>query len=261
MQRAPLVAVDILVGTDVQLLAAAPGTRRGVRVPRYVPNLQVEARDAFLGGDLRVHTAERELTYTKRVDVNGVTLGLSAVYNYLTHTPYAGFTVEATPGVSSSAGSNGLSINHRRASCRSARTASAPLSAVTRSFRTSWLEDTLRTRVDVLGSVALPGTRYNSMTRKLGLQVRARALLRGCCGVRRQTAVLTPPAAPRAGAHRRGLALRDAHRDGVRRQPAARARRCNTVLLRSLLRRRAAAPRVAPLSDHRASHVPQAQCN
>ena len=64
--------------------------------------------------------------------------------------PYAGFSVEATPGVSSSFGSNGLSINH--------------------SFRRAFLDELLRTRVDVVGAVALPSTRFNSATRKLGLQ-------------------------------------------------------------------------------------------
>jgi hypothetical protein len=52
--------------------------------------------------------------------------------------------------VSSSFGSNGLSINH--------------------SFRRAFLDELLRTRVDVVGAVALPSTRFNSTTRKLGLQ-------------------------------------------------------------------------------------------
>jgi hypothetical protein len=63
-------AVEILVGTDVQLLTPAP-EGHGVCVPRYIPNLQVEARDAFLGGDIRVHSKERELSYTKNIDING----------------------------------------------------------------------------------------------------------------------------------------------------------------------------------------------
>jgi hypothetical protein len=68
-QRARVVAVDILVGTDVQLLAATPDGR--LRYPRYTPNLQVEARDALMGGDIRVHTQQQELSYTKNFDVNG----------------------------------------------------------------------------------------------------------------------------------------------------------------------------------------------
>jgi hypothetical protein len=31
----------------------------------------VEAKDAFLGGDIRVHSKEQELSYTKHVDING----------------------------------------------------------------------------------------------------------------------------------------------------------------------------------------------
>ena len=98
----------------------------------------------------------------------GVTLGVSAVYNYATHTPFAGFSVEATPGVSSAAGSNGLSINH--------------------SFLRNFLGDALRTRLDVVGSVALPGTRFNSITRKVGLSVRRNG---AAVGWRRRS----PPAA------------------------------------------------------------------
>ncbi len=62
-------AVEILIGTDVQLLTVTP--TGGLVVPRWVPNLQVEAKDAFLGGDIRVHSKEQELSYTKHVDING----------------------------------------------------------------------------------------------------------------------------------------------------------------------------------------------
>ena len=64
-------ALDILVGTDVQLLAPAPGGGVSLVLQRWTPNLQVEARDTFLGGDIRVHTRENEVSYTKHVDVNG----------------------------------------------------------------------------------------------------------------------------------------------------------------------------------------------
>jgi hypothetical protein len=69
LQRAPLVAVEILVGTDVQLLTVSP--TGGLIIPRWIPNLQVEAKDAFLGGDIRVHSKEQELSYTKGFDING----------------------------------------------------------------------------------------------------------------------------------------------------------------------------------------------
>jgi hypothetical protein len=36
--------------------------------------VQVEAKDAFLGGDIRVHSKEQELSYTKRIDINGATM-------------------------------------------------------------------------------------------------------------------------------------------------------------------------------------------
>lgn len=54
----------------MQLLARDPATGRHV-MPAYVANLQVEARDTLLGGDIRVHSAERELSYTKRLDLGG----------------------------------------------------------------------------------------------------------------------------------------------------------------------------------------------
>lgn len=97
--------------------------------------------------------------------------------------PFAGFSIEASPGVSAAA-VNGLSINH--------------------SFARHFLDDALRTRVDVVarsrnggaaarvralrrrarlrqGTVTLPSTRFNSMTRKLGLQARTRGDVAACC--------------------------------------------------------------------------------
>ena len=85
------------MGTDVHVLTPkADG--RGVAVPGYVPNLQarrpcgrprrplvltetaqVEAKDAFLGGDIRVHSKEQELSYTKRFDFNGATASAGAI--------------------------------------------------------------------------------------------------------------------------------------------------------------------------------------
>ena len=50
-------------------------------------------------------------TDTKTYDVQGLQLGVSALYNYGTHTPYAGFILESTSGVSSAATSNSFSIN------------------------------------------------------------------------------------------------------------------------------------------------------
>jgi hypothetical protein len=110
------VALDILVGTDVQLLAMGPDGSL-MLLPNYTPNLQVrapscarrahvvrafasccsrqhpwltnsptphcvrdpshriapqvEARDAFFGGDIRVRTKDNELSYTKNLDING----------------------------------------------------------------------------------------------------------------------------------------------------------------------------------------------
>lgn len=50
-------------------------------------------------------------TDTKTYDVQGLQLGVSALYNYGNHTPYAGFILESTSGVSSAAKSNSFSIN------------------------------------------------------------------------------------------------------------------------------------------------------
>lgn len=56
--------------------------------------------------------------------------------------------MESTPGVSSSVKSNGFSVNH--------------------AFETEVL-DPVRTRVEVLGSVEMPGTMYNAATNSIGL--------------------------------------------------------------------------------------------
>ena len=80
--------------------------------------------------------------------MSGLTVGLSGIYNYNSNTPFGGFTVESSPGVTSSVKSNGFSINH--------------------GFETE-LFDPLTLRTDIMGSVTLPGTRYNASTNSIGL--------------------------------------------------------------------------------------------
>ena len=115
----------------------------------YTPNFHIEAHDRILGGDIRLHTKNNEVSYTKKYDVQGLSLGISGLYNYNTNTPFCGFTVESSPGVTSSVKSNGFSINH--------------------SFETEIL-DPVELKVDVMGTVELPGTRYNAATNSVGLQ-------------------------------------------------------------------------------------------
>jgi len=61
--------------------------------------------------DTHAHSHALSTTDTKTYDVQGLQLGVSALYNYGTHTPYAGFILESTSGVSSAAKSNSFSIN------------------------------------------------------------------------------------------------------------------------------------------------------
>ncbi len=107
-------------------------------------------RDVLFGGDFHLHTATRELSYTKTLDLHGLTVGLSAIYDLTRRAPFVGFNVHSTPGVSSSVGSNAVSVHH----CVSRQ----------------WYDKLVQTDVDVQGSVGLPGTRFNSLTGKLGLQ-------------------------------------------------------------------------------------------
>ncbi len=84
---------------------------------------------------------------TKTVDVQGLQLGVSALYNYGTHTPYAGFILESTSGVSSAAKSNTFSIN-----------------------QTFVLEDLpVETKLDFQGEVKLPGTKFDAVSNTVGL--------------------------------------------------------------------------------------------
>jgi hypothetical protein len=129
------------VGTDIALR-----TRAHEKV--WEPNWQLEVRDTILGGDIRVKTAERELSYTKSIHAMGIIVGLSGVYDWEKRTPFAGFSIESTPGVTAAA--NAVSIHHRLSRC--------------------WLSNHVQTDCDVQGCVELPSTRFNSRTGKLGLQ-------------------------------------------------------------------------------------------
>ena len=79
--------------------------------------------------------------------MQGLQLGVSALYNYGTHTPYAGFILESTSGVSSAAKSNSFSIN-----------------------QTFLLEDLpVETKLEFQGEVKLPGTKFDAVSNTVGL--------------------------------------------------------------------------------------------
>jgi hypothetical protein len=210
-QRTNIYAVQITVGTDIQVLtgraARRPHThelltsrartgvrersRQGAGSPEPADALQtqpvcercrrclnlagaepliapqVEAKDRILGGHIGLSTKNNEVSCascvrccaewpgsravrapdTKTVDVQGLQLGVSALYNYGTHTPYAGFILESTSGVSSAAKSNTFSIN-----------------------QTFVLEDLpVETKLDFQGEVKLPGTKFDAVSNTVGL--------------------------------------------------------------------------------------------
>jgi hypothetical protein len=78
----------------------------------------------------------------------GLELGVSAMYNYATNAPYAGFVLQSAPGVSSAGASrNAFSVNH-----------SVALDHLP-----------CDTRLTFQGEVGLPGTRYDAKSGSLGL--------------------------------------------------------------------------------------------
>lgn len=85
---------------------------------------------------------------TSQFLVANLNLGVSALFNYKTLTPYGGFVLESTPGVSSAARSNTFSISH--------------------SFNLPDVSG-LDTHVAFQASVQMPGTRYNPITGTMGM--------------------------------------------------------------------------------------------
>lgn len=75
---------------------------------------------------------------------------MSALYNYTTHVPYAGFVLQSSTGVASAARSNALSFNQ--------------------TFPLDFMP--VDTRLQVQAEAQLPGTRYDMKTQTVGLTVR-----------------------------------------------------------------------------------------
>ena len=136
-------ALQVVVGTDIKVAESTGGDKvQFVNVlTQYKPNLHVECHDRILGGQIGVSTTKNELSYTKKYDVQGLTLGVSALYNYQSNTPFAGFILESSPGISSAAQSNAFSVNH-----------SLDLSEATPG---------VNTKLAFAANVALPGTKYD----------------------------------------------------------------------------------------------------
>jgi hypothetical protein len=85
-QKTNVYALQVVVGTDIQVFESA--TRSANPVALYKPNLHVECHDRLLGGKIGLSSQANEVSYTKTYDVQGLTLGVSALYNYKTNTPY-----------------------------------------------------------------------------------------------------------------------------------------------------------------------------
>ena len=139
-QKTNIYALQVVVGTDIHVCRVSADGKK-LEVGDYVPNLHVECHDRILGGQIGVSTTKNEVSYTKTYDVQGLRCGVSALYNYKENKPFAGFILESSPGISSSAQSNALSLNH--------------------STNVSQFTPGVDTRVDLSAQVALPGTKYD----------------------------------------------------------------------------------------------------
>lgn len=142
MQKTNIYALQVVVGTDVQVFHADGGTKLLTNpLELYKPNLHFECHDRILGGEIGLSTTRNEVSYTKTYDVQGLRCGVSALYNYKENKPFAGFVLESSPGVSSAASSNAFSVNH----CADV----------------SHLTPGVDTRLDFSAQVQLPGTKYD----------------------------------------------------------------------------------------------------
>ena len=153
-KRLSWLALEAYGGAEFLVMTQKPREREP-----WLPVWHFEVRETVLGGTLAVSQAN-EISYSKSVQLNeAVRLEMSALYSLQTSQPFIGFNVHSTPGVSSAAGSNAISV-HRHFSRR--WTGKAAADGARRMV--------LQTDVDVTGAVTLPGTRFNSLTGKVGLQ-------------------------------------------------------------------------------------------
>lgn len=148
-KRFPLAALELVVGTDVHVLRSgqSPDGRAVLSacVGEYKPNLHVSCRDRVLGGSVGLNSKLNELSYTKMLEVGGLELGVSGMFNYATGVPYAGFVLHSAPGLTAKVGA--FCINH-----------------------TVHLEHLpVETHVSFQGEVALPGTRFDAKSGSMGL--------------------------------------------------------------------------------------------
>ena len=143
------------MGTDIQVFENEKDKAQVHLNPlaHYKPNLHFECHDRLLGGDIGLSTKNNEISYTKLYEVQGLELGVSALFNYAERVPYAGFVLHSTSGVSSAAKSNAFSINH--------------------SMDLDFMP--VDTKLQFQGEVALPGTKFDTKTGTVGLTVRPRA--------------------------------------------------------------------------------------
>jgi hypothetical protein len=153
-KRLSWLALEAYAGAEFLVVTHKPREREP-----WLPVWHFEVRETVLGGTLALSRAE-EISYSKSVQLNeAVRLEVSALYSLQTSQPFIGFNVLSTPGVSSAAGSNAISV-HRHLS---RRWTGQPAADGTR-------RAVLQTDVDVTGAVTLPSTRFNSLTGKVGLQ-------------------------------------------------------------------------------------------
>ena len=77
---------------------------------QYHPNFQWGVTETWFNGEIKLDTMNKEIKYTKDFDLDAVVLKVSGAYDYDNNSPYFGFQVVTTQGVSSPANSNGFSI-------------------------------------------------------------------------------------------------------------------------------------------------------
>lgn len=152
-KRLAWLALEAYAGAEFLVVTQKPREREA-----YWPHWHFEVRDTLLGGTFCL-SQHQEVAYSKSLQLNdAVRVEVSALYSLQSRQPFLGFNVHSTPGVSSAAGSNAISVHRHLSRSWTGKAADGSRQQV------------LQTDVDVTGAVTLPSTRFNSLTGKVGLQ-------------------------------------------------------------------------------------------
>lgn len=75
------------------------------------PQLSFAAHDRILKGKFRLEQDTKTITYTKKLNIGLLKIGVDGSYNIPSKTPFLSFTVKTTAGVVSPVQANGISLN------------------------------------------------------------------------------------------------------------------------------------------------------